>query len=68
MKSLSSLEKRKLQFYKDSYGDMSAEQALAFALEAEVMCKSVGAFDTAFVHFKKSQIFYETYAELLEKE
>jgi hypothetical protein len=66
--SLTNLEKFKIDRCRKAYGDMTSDEALLCALQAEQFKKNCGPGDIAFGHFSNEQTYMEEFAMLLEKE
>ena len=64
---MNAYDKQELIRYRESLGDMSSNEALQLAIDAEQIAKDCGPQDIAFIRFKREQVVFETYAQLLEK-
>ena len=60
------LEKRKLEAYKQKIGELTIDDALMLAIEAEEHKIACGPFDPAFSYMFNQQRMFEEYALLLE--
>lgn len=58
----------KLEMYRKQIGAMSADEALALALESEQFANDCGRGDIAYPTFNRQKEIFINYAELLEKE
>ena len=56
----------KLSLYQKKFGEMTSEEALHIAIEAEQFCKDCGPHDQAYQHFSRQKHDFEKYALILE--
>lgn len=69
MAAMTALESMQLQFLRKEFGEkITAEEALALAINAEQIKVDCGPFDPAFPRFEEEQRLLELLALLIEKE
>lgn len=66
--SLNKLEEVRLTSFKEKLGELTVDDALTAAIEAEEWANQLGPFDQGFEFFIRQRNRYLEYAALLEKE